>query len=206
MAWVRSLGTEVPGGKADWMDPADGIDREALHRQYPEVFRYVSRRVPRQEAEDITMQVFAAALEALPQFRGECSLGPWLLSIAHKKVVDALRRRAARRETLASELTRQETATDPMAESMASAVEGPETALVRQEARQAMRHLVDQLNRDQREVLLLRYVEERSMAEIAAIMARSPAAVNSLLQRARATLFRLGKRYFLDDGGSANDE
>src|SRR5262249_11979825 len=152
-----------------------------------------------------TMQVFAAALESLPRFRGECSLTLWLLSIAHKKVVDALRRRAARRETLASELTDPGSATDPMADAVASAVDGPETALVRQEARRAMRHLVDQLNRDQREVLLLRYVEERSMAEIAAIMARSPAAVNSLLQRARATLFRLGRRYFLDDDGSASD-
>jgi RNA polymerase sigma-70 factor (ECF subfamily) len=206
MAWVRSLGTEVPRGKADWMGPADGIDGEALHRQYPEVFRYVSRRVPRQEAEDITMQVFAAALEALPHFRGECSLGLWLLSIAHKKVVDALRRRAARRETLASELTSREMGTDLVAEAVASPTEGPEMALVRQEARRAIRQLVDQLNRDQREVLLLRYVEERSMAEIAAIMARSPAAVNSLLQRARATLFRLGRRYFLDESGGANDE
>jgi RNA polymerase sigma-70 factor, ECF subfamily len=188
------------------MDAADGIDGEALHSQYPEVFRYVSRRVPPQEAEDITMQVFAAALEALPQFRGECSLSIWLLSIAHKKVVDALRRRAARRETLASELTSWETATDPMSEAIASSLEGPETALVRQEARRAMRHLVDQLNKDQREVLLLRYAEERSMAEIAAIMARSPAAVNSLLQRARATLFRLGRPYFLDDAEGAGDE
>jgi RNA polymerase sigma-70 factor (ECF subfamily) len=206
MVWGRSLGTEAPRGRADWMDAADGFDGKALHREYAEVYRYVSRRVPRQEAEDITMQVFAAALQALPQFRGECSLTLWLLSIAHKKVVDALRRRASRRETLASELSRRETATDPMAEVMASAVEGPETALVRQEARRAMRQLVDRLNKDQREVLLLRYVEERSMAEISAIVARSPAAVNSLLQRARATLFRLGRRYFLDDDGSASDE
>ena len=45
---------------------------------------------------------------------------------------------------------------------------------------------------------LLRYVEELSVAEIAVIMGRSAAAIDSLLQRARAVLFRLGRAYFVD--------
>jgi DNA-directed RNA polymerase specialized sigma24 family protein len=40
-------------------------------------------------------------------------------------------------------------------------------------------------------------VEGLSIAEIAVVMRRSPAAVNSLLQRARAAIFRQGAAYFL---------
>jgi RNA polymerase sigma-70 factor (ECF subfamily) len=205
--FVRSLGADVRIGQADWMDSADRIDAAELHRRYlKEVFQYVSRRVPRQEAEDITMQVFAAALQALPRFRGDCPHRLWLLRIAHGRVADALRRRAARRETLASELVHAEAGADPLAEAMASALEGPEAVFERAEAQRVVRRLVDRLNPDQREALLLQYVEELPIAEIAVVMGRSPAAVNSLLQRARATVFRLGRAYFLDEGEGGSDD
>jgi RNA polymerase sigma-70 factor, ECF subfamily len=199
---VRALGAEIRIGPADWMDSTERLDGAELHRRYlREVFQYVARRVPRQEAEDITMQVFAAALEALPRFRGDCPPRLWLLRIAHGRVVDALRRRTARRETLASELGSSEAGGDPLAEAMAPALEGPEAMLERAEAQRVIWRLVEQLKPEQREALLLQYVEELPIAEIAVVMGRSPAAVNSLLQRARATVFRLGGSYFLDEGG-----
>jgi RNA polymerase sigma-70 factor, ECF subfamily len=104
---------------------------------------------------------------------------------------------------LASELPGPEPGIDPLADTLASAIEGPEAALHRAESRRVIRCLVDQLNKDQREALLLQYVEELSVAEIAVIMGRSSAAIDSLLQRARATLFRLGKPYFLGEDGES---
>ena len=62
-----------------------------------------------------------------------------------------------------------------------------------------LRDLLGQLNADQREALLLHYMEWLSVAEAAVVMGRSPASVKSLLQRARATLHRRGRAYFLDD-------
>jgi RNA polymerase sigma factor (sigma-70 family) len=116
-------------------------------------------------------------------------------------VIDALRRRKVRRETLASELISGETSAEPLIETLAAAAEGPETAYERAEAGWEIRRLVDQLNPNQREALLLQYVEELSIAEIAVVMGRSAMAVNSLLQRARATLLRLGRSYFLGEAG-----
>jgi RNA polymerase sigma-70 factor (ECF subfamily) len=200
MLEVRWPGVNVRMRETDREESQERISAEQLHSLYlKDVFRYVSRRVPRREADDITMQVFAAALEAHPRFRGDCPPRVWLLRIAHRKVVDALRRRSTRRETLASEMTDRESDADSLAESPALTAEGPEAALERAESRQMIRSLVDQLNKDQREALLLQYVEELSVAEIAVIMGRSTAAVDSLLQRARAALFRLGKPYFLGD-------
>ncbi len=59
-----------------------------LHQLYlDEVFRYVSRRLPRREdAEDVTAETFAAAFMALPKFRGEVEARLWLLGIARRKI------------------------------------------------------------------------------------------------------------------------
>jgi RNA polymerase sigma-70 factor, ECF subfamily len=184
----------------DGMDRGEKITAAELHERYLEdVFRYVLRRVPRLvEAQDITAEVFAAAFVALPRFRGHCPPYLWLLSIARRKIIDARRRRAARPEVLTSELADEAGGTDPLWTALA-AVEGPEAALMRAEARRVLRDLLAELNADQREALLLHAMERLSVAEAAVVMGRSPASVKSLLQRARATLRRRGQAYFLDD-------
>jgi RNA polymerase sigma-70 factor (ECF subfamily) len=170
----------------------------ALHERYlKDVYYYVLRRVPHvDEAADITAEVFAAAFAGLPRFRGHCPPYLWLLSIARRQVALAQRRKRLRRETLASELAPEPTAAAAAWEALA-ATEGPEAALARAEAQQVLRKLMTALNADQREVLLLKYWERLSIAEIALLMGRSPASVNSLLQRARAALYRRGRDYFL---------
>src|SRR5215210_5778396 len=111
-------------------EPAAAVTAAELHARYlTDVFRYVLRRVPRQEeAEDITAQVFAAAFEGLSGFRGQCPPYLWLLGIARRQIAMALRRRAARRETLASELGDDAAEADPIWAALAAA-EGPEAAL-----------------------------------------------------------------------------
>lgn len=155
-----------------------------------EVFRYASRRLERREdAEDVCAETFAAAFEQLPRFRGEVEVRLWLLGIARRKVADALRRHARRREVAWPDEF--ETA-DP------GHNERPARAALREESRSKMRQLLAQLKDEQREVLLLKYVEELSVEEIALVIGRSKGATNSLLQRARARVFQSGQAYFLD--------
>jgi RNA polymerase sigma-70 factor (ECF subfamily) len=180
-------------GRADWVTAA------VLHERYlDDVFRYVSRRVARREdAEDITAEVFAAAFIELPRYRGESPPYLWLLGIARRKIVDSLRRRSSRPEMLASELPEfVEVGEDS---GRASSEDDPQAAALRRERQRAIRELVSQLKPEQQEALLLQYVESLSIAEIAIVMGRSEGAVNSLLQRARAGLYRRGRAYFLGD-------
>src|SRR5689334_20939283 len=95
-------GYAAPGEIEERMGPADGTTAADLHARYlGDVFRYVLRRVPRrEEAEDITAEVFAAAIAGLAQFRGQCSPYVWLLGIARRQIAIALRRRTGRREML----------------------------------------------------------------------------------------------------------
>jgi RNA polymerase sigma-70 factor, ECF subfamily len=197
MTLGKSQATYAQAGMRDRREGADWATAAALHERYLEpVFHYVLQRVPRQEeAEDITAEVFAAAFEGLPSFRGQSSPYLWLLGIARRKIALALRQRAARRETLASELPGE--AADGVPTWDLPAAEGPEAVLARAEARGVVRALIAQLSADQREALLLQHVEQLAVAEIAVVMGRSPASVNSLLQRARAALYRRGRHYFL---------
>ena len=171
-----------------------------LYERYLEaVFGYVARRVsPRQEAEDITAEVFAAAFAGLPGYRGN-SPSAWLLGIARRKIADSLRKRGARRETFASELAVTPVEADALWEKLEANAPDPQLLLQQQDARQHIRALVDALHPDQREALLLQHVEELSIVEIAVVMQRSSGAINSLLQRARANIFRSGCAYFLPD-------
>jgi RNA polymerase sigma-70 factor, ECF subfamily len=199
MSLIKSQAVGARPGALDWMNRAGAITAAELHaRCLKDVFRYVLQRASSiEEAEDITAEVFAAAAAGLSRFRGECSPYLWLLSIVRRQIARAHRRRVVRRETLSSELAGEGSEADAMWEAMAT-VEGPEAALLRAEARRELCKLLLRLNPDQREALMLQYMERLSVAEIAVVMGRSVGAVTSLLHRARAAVYRHGQDYFLD--------
>jgi RNA polymerase sigma-70 factor (ECF subfamily) len=148
-----------------------------------EVLRYAWRRVgQRQDAEDIAVETFAAALAALPGYRGTVAPRPWLLGIARRKVADTLRRRTRRAET-------------SLPETMESD-DSPEDDALRAEAIATIRGLVDTLPELQRDALLLQTLEDLSIPEIAQVLGKSVSATNSLLGRARQTLKQRGGAYF----------
>jgi RNA polymerase sigma-70 factor (ECF subfamily) len=170
---------------------------ELQHRYYQEIYRYVARRIHhREDAEDVTMEVFAAAFAGLAKFRYQCDPKLWLLAIARREVLTAVRRSKTRRETPLSQLD--DSGDGELFESRGHPHEEPSIALERAEACRALGELMGLLKEEQAEVLRLRYWEELSINEIAVVLKKSPAACNSLLQRARATLLQRGRQLFLD--------
>ena len=163
-----------------------------LHRAFlDDVYRFVHRRISRTEdAEDITAEVFAAAFRSLHKFRHESGERAWLFGIAQRKIADHLRRTGRRPESLWCE-----TPVDAIA---GSGEPAPPAAAERREAAAELRRILGVMPPDQRDALILQYADGLSIAEIAALMGRSVAAVNSLLQRARATIYREGQAYFAE--------
>jgi RNA polymerase sigma factor (sigma-70 family) len=64
------------------------------HRDY--VWRFLVSSVGRVEAEDCFQETFIAALRAYPRLRPDSNLRAWVLTIAHRKSLDAHRARARR--------------------------------------------------------------------------------------------------------------
>jgi RNA polymerase sigma-70 factor, ECF subfamily len=79
------------------LDAAQGGDRLALaafiRRSQTEVWRLCAYLVDRQAADDLTQEVYLRAWTALPGWRGEASARTWLLAIARRTCVQAIRRR-----------------------------------------------------------------------------------------------------------------
>lgn len=158
-----------------------------LHERYLDrVFGYVVRRVPqREDAEDITCEVFAAAVQSLPTFRGESSLFGWLIGIARRKIADHLRHTRQRQEIREADLPPDQPS--PFVE-VDWTEDLPGDFLQREEVARAVRRAVAQLPDAQREVLLMRHVEGLSIHEVSHALGRSEDSVKALLRRAKATL------------------
>jgi len=64
------------------------------HRE--DVWRFLLASVGRDEAEDCFQETFVSALQAYPRLRGGSNLKAWVLTIAHRKAIDAHRGHARR--------------------------------------------------------------------------------------------------------------
>lgn len=146
------------------------------------IYRYVLYRVGNaHDVEDLTEQVFLKAWEALPsyEYRGH-PFSSWLYRIAHNVVVDHHRRR---RPALAVPLAGQ---TD-----LASDEESALERIIRAGEISELASAISQLNDDQQQVIVLRFVEGLSHDQVAQILDRSPGACRVLQHRALAALNRL---------------
>jgi RNA polymerase sigma-70 factor (ECF subfamily) len=164
---------------------------DLLHQRTLErVFAYVHRHCRRREdAEDLTAEVYAAAVASIDRFRGDASVITWLIGIARRKLIDAARRRGRHPELLEADLPVTAADMAPVAGLQErAAAEDPELALEQKETAAHVRRLILQLPEAQQEALLLRCVDELSLAEIARTLSRSENAVKGLLHRAKAAL------------------
>jgi RNA polymerase sigma-70 factor (ECF subfamily) len=180
-------------------DTAINIDL-LYERHLDAVFSYVSHRVPNHaEAEDITLETFTAAMDALRRFRGDSGPLAWLLGIARQKTAEAARRRQRRQRRELPEVELSEHERETLGLLLGADIQHlPEDAAPRKEAQGVMRQLLDGLPEPQREALLLQVEQDLPIREIARVLGRTEAATNSLLQRGRAAIFRQGRDYFQD--------
>src|SRR5262245_51013821 len=162
---------------------------ERLHHEAVDpVFGYLSLRCSRrEEAEDLTAEVFAAAVTSIDRFRGEARVVTWLVAIARRKLLDARRRQRRHPELLQCDMNGSGAEWAAL-EVLPDATGSPEALLERREDLAGIRRLVLQLPELQREALWLRCVDQLSLAEIARVLHRSENAVKGLLRRARQTV------------------
>jgi RNA polymerase sigma-70 factor (ECF subfamily) len=155
----------------------------ALYDQYADkIYAYIYRRVGQAEvAEDLTGQVFMRMLEAVRTGQGwRSSFSGWLYRIAHNLVIDYYRRRG--RVTL---VDIDEAA--PVRATHGDPVRSTENLLNREQLRAALFELTE----EQAQVISLRFLEERSIAEVAALMEKTEGAIKALQYRAVLALRRV---------------
>ena len=152
----------------------------AVYEKYFEVvYAYVARRVrDRAVTEDLTSEVFRKALAHLPRFKWTgAPFGAWLLRIAANLIADRAKRVAREGHSDSSELA-----------DRGRSSQAQQSDLEAAERRAYVIRLVDELPEDQRRVVRMRFAEEKSIGEIAALLNRTEGAVKQLQFRAFQTL------------------
>ncbi len=153
---------------------------ELYRRHVDVVYRYIWARVrDTLIAEDLTAQVFLKALEGLPTY--EPSSKPfvaWLYRIAYARVVDYWRQQERRTEV-------------PLDDTLLAHESRPDD-LLNAEADWSMAiDLLARLTDDQQDVLILRFIGEMSLAEVAETLNKTVGATKAIQHRALASLARL---------------
>ncbi len=169
----------APEATSDSATIAGSLERpegfaEIFDRHYTAVHRYLARRVPGAQADDLASTTFVIAFERRRSFRPDStSARPWLLGIATNLLHE--RHRVARREQGALALLNAERPADSD-----GASEGLDT--------DRLAEALVTLDSAQRDVLLLHAWEELSYEEIAEALDIPIGTVRSRLARARAHL------------------
>jgi len=134
-------------------------------------------------AEDLTQETFIACWKKIAGFNGNASLETWLRRIAYRKFLDwhRSRRRSEIRESQQASLTGQGRA--PVAD--------PSARMVAQEVTQDLLAAVDKLPLPDREWIVLHYLEDLSLQEVAYITDQPVGTVKWRVSRALSALRQL---------------
>ena len=142
-----------------------------------------------QEAEDLSQDVFLRIYKARKGYRPRARFSTWLFAIAHNLALNHLRGKG-RKPTVPIIISRgtDSQAMAPIVQQLASREGSASSQMRKVELTDVIRQALEVLGEDQKMAVLLSKFEEMSYAEIAEVMGRSPAAVKSLLARARNQL------------------
>jgi RNA polymerase sigma factor (sigma-70 family) len=157
--------------------PPEAAQIDALYRKHVQtILRFVRRRVDTlEEAEDIVLEVFTAALESQTLLRlSEQEQLAWLYRVASNKCIDR-HRRATRRPTVSL---------DSVIENMYDDDEHePDHIAIQQEEYLLLREHLTRLTEQQQEVLRLKFDDGLHSPEIARQLNKSESAVRMMLAR-----------------------
>lgn len=143
-------------------------------RHVDRIYNYVFYRVgDEQEAQDLTARVFYRALAHMDDYRDRgAPFAAWLYRIAHNLVANFHRDRSRRRDVRLDE-----------AVALVEKSDGPGRLAEKNEEKNFLLNAIQQLPGERQELLILKFIEELSNAEIGRILGRSEGAVKSLYHR-----------------------
>jgi RNA polymerase sigma-70 factor (ECF subfamily) len=151
-----------------------------LYERYVQmIYSYIYYRTGNTyDAEDLTEKVFHRALHHIGNYRNRgLPFSAWLYRIAHNLVANWHRDNSRRKEI-------------PLDEGIFSHHQGdhPESELLRSEEHERLYRVIRYLPPERQQLLILKFVEHLSNAEIAQIMGRTEGAVKSLYHRTLLTM------------------
>ena len=151
-----------------------------VERYEEKLLRYIMRisTNAKEDAEDVLQDVFLSAYKNLNDFDQDLKFSSWIYRIAHNKVIGHFRKVTARPKTTTYEGDSQLLNILASEEDLARNLERKYTAM-------EVRKLLDTLDEQYREVLILKFLEEKDYKEISDILEKPMGTVATLISRAK---------------------
>jgi RNA polymerase sigma-70 factor (ECF subfamily) len=155
---------------------------DILFRRYQlPLYVYVFELVhDEQTSLDLVQETFIAAVRYIGSLRDDAKFGSWLFGIAHQKCIQRWRKQ-----------NHEELLPDDIPDMPDESENSPDDLLIQREQEAEFMNLLDQLPLPQRSVLLLHFVEDFSLEEIAGITGVVVGTVKSRLHYAKRALRKL---------------
>ena len=152
-----------------------------FHRYQLPLYVYAFELVHNEQASlDIVQETFIAAARHIGGLREDDKFGSWLFGIAHQKIFQFWRKHSGK-----------EVLFDEVPESPDDFEDSPDDLLIRREQEAEFMNLLNQLPLPQRSVLLLHFVEDFPLEEIARITETQLGTVKSRMHYAKRALRKL---------------
>lgn len=155
--------------------------RRYQHKVYNTTYRMLGNR---EDAGDLAQETFIRVYQNLDRFKEKANFSTWLFRITTNLCRDQLRKR--KREPATSSLTNSGDGEQEIL--IPDNQYSPEKVSIEQERKREIQNQLGKLPLEQREILILRDIQDFSYHQIAEILKISPGTVKSRLSRARRSL------------------
>ena len=166
-----------------------------MKRYETKILRYIKRltTVSQEEAEDIIQEVFIKVYRNLNGFNRKLKFSSWIYRIAHNEIINQYRKTKLRLAMIPLNIEDEANLIGSINDTIEinGAYENLENA---EKVREALAELPDKY----REILVLRYLEDKSYDEISDILRKPPGTVATQINRAKANFKKIAKRHQLD--------
>lgn len=159
-----------------------------VERYQPVVFRTCMGFLHnREDADDLTQDIFIQTYQTLPAFKGDASFSTWIYRITVNASLNKLRKSSKNKflqrleNVFGSEKSKEYNLT-------VSDAENPEALIIQAERNEWVERALNSLPEKQRTAIVLSKYDDLSQHEIAVIMETNEGAVEALIQRAKANL------------------
>ncbi len=146
----------------------------------------------KEDANDLTVEAFGKAFENIEKYRPEFAFSTWLFKIATNNCIDFIRKKRLKTFSIDQSIEGEEG--NESKYDIASEGLDPEENLIKKQKSDLMRNIVDKLPVRYRQLVIMRYFDEKSYEEISVELDLPLGTVKAQLFRARDLLFNTIKK------------
>jgi RNA polymerase sigma factor (sigma-70 family) len=146
----------------------------------------------KEDANDLTVEAFGKAFENIEKYRADFAFSTWLFKIATNNCIDFIRKKRLKTFSIDQTIEGEEGSENKY--DIASEGLDPEEKLIKKQKTDLMRNIVDKLPVRYRQLVIMRYFDEKSYEEISVELDLPLGTVKAQLFRARDLLFNTIKK------------